>query len=515
MKYTKKLLSLVLVLVLALALAVPGMAATITITNAVEGQHYNAYKIFDVSKSGSNYSYTIDSGEYDEESATYGNPWFATVQAFATEENGMTLTRIAGTTKYTVSVTDTFTAGIEGKAGALAAALNDAFLLMSDEVKPDPDGSVQAKGPEESTEVTEDGVEAIISDLTPGYYFVDSSLGALCVLNTTTDNVDITEKNDKPTIDKTADTGSHDVSKNIGDTVTYTITLTIGGALGTEYTVHDTMTDGLDFKSNTVKVTTGAAGTGTPVDTKNYTPDYEPEDGHTFDIVFNTDYTDTLAAGSKIYIQYEAVINENADTGKVNPETNKAILDYGESSDQTEEPTKLYTYAFDVIKTTEDGTLLGNDSDDYAVFNLYKKGSNDKIKLYYDETDGYYRPAVSEDEKKAMTTDLNAYNGQLKIYGLARGEYELQEYSAPKGYNVFESRITVDLTDDNRLWTDTNKNNKYDADEGGYQVINKTGAVLPGTGGMGTTIFYTLGGVLVVGAAILLVTKKRVHDVEG
>ena len=95
MKYTKKLLSLVLVLVLALAMAIPGMAATINISNAVKGQTYNAYKIFDVTKSGDSYAYTMSTG----------NEWFGDVQAYATPDHKLTLTQTSSdSTKYNVAV---------------------------------------------------------------------------------------------------------------------------------------------------------------------------------------------------------------------------------------------------------------------------------------------------------------------------------------------------------------------------------------------------------------------------
>ena len=99
----------------------------------------------------------------------------------------------------------------------------------------------------------------------------------------------------------------------------------------------------------------------------------------------------------------------------------------------------------------------------------------------------------------------------MTISGLANGTYWLEETAAPAGYNMLESRQSITIEGANKNATVTE--GVYT--EGGVQVINEAGTVLPSTGGMGTTIFYTLGGVLVVGAAILLVTKKRVHDVEG
>ena len=518
MKYTKKLLSLVLVLVLALALAVPTFAATITITNGVEGQTYNAYKIFDVTKSGQSYAYSIDSKLYNEDGDVTGdNPWFATVQTFATADNGMTLTPVVSSTKYNVSFTDTYT---EAKAATLAQALNNAFLAMNP--KPTADGSAKATG----NAVTENGVSTTITVGEAGYYFVDSSLGALCILNTAADAVDVTEKNEKPSIDKTLveDDGSkpeHNKTANIGDTVYYQITVTAGGAADTTYTVHDTMSAGLTLNRNFNITVNGEA-----VNAENYDIVYAGDkdeddqliitDGCTFEIEFHEDYTNTLAQGTQIVVKYSAVVNAGAQIG-VDKNTNKAILDYGDSSDTSEEKSVIVIRAFDVVKTTSDGALLGDEEIGYAEFKLYDAQTNgNEIKLIYDSTAGYYRPAANDGEKVSYVNVLTATDGHLKVYGLAAGKYYLEETNAPKGYNVLENRKEVDLTNaDCCLTEDALEDNTWTSGEGGIQVINQAGGLLPGTGGMGTTIFYTLGGVLVVGAAILLVTKKRVHDVEG
>lgn len=518
-KNLSKLFALALALIMAMALAVPSFAATITITNGVEGQTYNAYKIFDVTKSSDSYAYSIDSKLYNEKGDMTGdNPWFATVQTFASNpENGMTLDPIVSSTKYNVSFNEKYTGGegTDTKAAALAQALNNAFLGMDS--KPKADGTATATG----SNVTEDGVATTITVDEAGYYFVDSSLGALCILNTATDTVNVTEKNEKPSIDKVIvdDNNDHDTTVNIGDTVNYQITVTAGGAADTAYIVHDTMSAGLTLNKN-IAITVN----DTPVNSDYYTIVYAGDkgvddkpiikDGCTFEIKFNVDYTNTLDNGTKILVKYSAVVNENAEVG-VDKNTNKAILEYGDSSDTSEDPSVVAIRTFDVVKTTSDGTLLGNEEIGYAKFKLYDaQTSGNEIKLIYDESKGYYRPAVNEGEKKDYVDKLVATDGHLTVYGLAAGKYYLEETDAPKGYNVLESRQEVDLTNtDNTLVENALDDSKW-TNEGGIQVINESGAILPGTGGMGTTIFYTLGGLLAVGAAVLLVTKKRVHDAE-
>lgn len=488
MKHAKKLFSLALALIMALALAVPAMAATIKVDNAVDGQTYSAYKIFDVTKStdGKNYNYYIDSG----------SKWFTTVQTFATEENGLTLEQVGSTTRYNVVVGAAFDTD---KAAELAIALNKAFKEM--ESKPTPDGT--ATGVSGKAEIT-------VADA--GYYFVDSSLGALCALLDTDDSTILVEKNDKPEIDKTVadgDEDGHGKDVSIGDVVNFTITVTAGGAADTSYIVHDSMTDGLTFNNDVVvKVgeTTLTNGDQYILTAPATHESYGGQENvtHTFDIEFPLSYTSTLAQDTEIVITYSATVNKNANTGDVDPETNKAILDYGDSSDTTEEPTEIRTYEFDVVKTDDKNAVISTG----AEFKLYDAltGGNE-IELIWDAELNAYRPVMDEE---TAADSLTLTNGTFKVVGLADGKYYLEETVAPDGYNLLTARQEVDLTKGNVVLAENAlADNTWNEGDGGIQVVNKSGAQLPGTGGMGTTIFYVVGGVLMAGAAVLLVTKKK------
>lgn len=498
MKYTKKLLSLVLVLVLALALAVPGMAAKITVTNPAVGQTYTAYKIFDVTKAAganedSGYAYTINSNS---------NKWWSDILLYM--GGGETpVTADPGTGIYTgenITLTPTTTANVYNVSGEdLDAADFAAFLSQHTEGKDVAATNTGKQAMEDGKPaVNEDGTkkgEALELSVTdPGYYFVDSTMGALCVLNTAADEIDITEKNDEPTIDKTV-TNTGDKQPSIGDTVNYKIVVTAGGKAETTYVVHDTMSSGLtlDPDSFVIKVN------DLDVVESNYTINTDPADECTFDITFNETYTASLDQGTQIVITYSATLNEDAVVG-VDGNTNEASLKYGNSSTTTEKTTN-YVYKFDLVKTDESKNVITG-----AKFELYgsEKGS-DKIEVIYDDELQAYRPTVEGEIAEKIEA------GNVTIAGLGNGTYWLEETDAPAGYNILDKRqsITINSADN----TASVLENIYQS--GGVQVVNQSGGLLPETGGMGTTIFYTLGGVLVVGAAILLVTKKRVHDVEG
>ena len=226
MKTAKKFASLLLVMVMVFAMATTAFAAedkgTIIVDNPVADQTYTAYKIFDVTYSGSNYSYTIKTT----------SEWYSTVQTYAgTEGNGLTLTGVAGDkTTFVVSTTDAFSA--PAFANALKAAMSG----------------------KTGTTLTADGTTVKATNLDLGYYFVTSTNGALCNLTTTDPTVTIHDKNDIP-FNKVDDKESVDV----GEIVTYTITGKVPDYTGfTTYTylITDTMSEGLTFQKN-VNVTVG------------------------------------------------------------------------------------------------------------------------------------------------------------------------------------------------------------------------------------------------------------------
>ena len=471
MKHVKKLASLVLALVMVCALATTAFAAgetgSITVDNPVAGQTYTAYKIFDVTYNSdkSAYSYTIDSG----------NEWFHTVQNFATEAHGLTLTQVNGSTTYNVSTTADFSAPKFADAlKADVAGKTDGIVLTAQA-----DGTVSATG------------------LDLGYYFVTSTSGALCNLTTTDPDATIHDKNDVP-FEKEGDKGSAD----IGETVNYTITGKVPDYTGFEtytYEITDTMSEGLTFNKD-VEVTIG----GTDV-TSACIVTYDVEgNANKFTVSIPVkNYT----IGAEIKVTYSAVVNEKA---IANIENNQAELKYSNnptnstSTATTPSDTKVYSSKI-VIDKYEDGSadkkLAG------AKFVLYKEVTTDEgaeavtTKLYYKWNDTAKKVEWVKNKADATvkTTDSK---GAASFDGIANGTYYLEEIEAPAGYNQLKEpvQVTVNGGDTEAELTVT------------QPVANSTGTELPSTGGMGTTLFYTLGAILVLGAGVLLVTKKRMSE---
>ena len=478
MKCTRKLASLLLALVMVFALATTAFATeagtttttgTITVANPVANQEYKAYKIFDVvyDAAKEHYSYTIDST----------SEWFNTVSAYATGAHGLTLTQVNGGDTYVVTTGNGFSAP------DFAVALKAAVDGMT---------GLQLSG---------DANSVSVSNLDLGYYFVASSTGALCNLTTTNPTVTIHDKNDMPFEKKVnnADVANVDVGKD----VTFTITGKVPAYTGfTSYTykVADTMSDGLTFKKD-VKVTVG----GTDVTTA-CTVTYDAnENANSFTVtipVKDKEYT----IGAKIEVTYSAVVNKDA---VAQIETNRATLTY--SNDPTTDTTKesepviVKVYSSKIVIDKVEKVAEGTDAKklEGAEFVLYKEvPAGEKTTNFYYKWNDTDKKVEWVEDRAAATVAITDNYGAASFDGLANGTYYLVETKAPAGYNRLEKPYEVEVKGGTTV-ADLSVTAK---------VENQAGTLLPSTGGMGTTVFYVLGAVLVLGAVVLLVTKKRMSD---
>lgn len=465
-KTFKKLFAALLAAALVLAMAVPAFAETnatkgsITIDGTVSGETYTIYRMFKLDSynaESKTYSYTVESAwenffktgaGKDYIDLTNGHPTWNAAKSQDSDKAEFAKLALKWATENKVS----------------AAAESQ----------------------------TSTGSDVIFPNLDLGYYLVDSSLGALCGLNTTNPNATIKEKNEKPEIKKEVQTSTGDWGdKNnakIGDTVEYKVEITVADGAQT-YTVTDTMSTGLTFNSGSLKVTAN------DVVTTDYT--LTPTTNG-FTLVLPETYVSTLTKGTTIMVTYNATLNKDAVIdGDGN--TNEVKLGYG--NHQNTVPSKVTTksYQFDLVKV--DGTT--NKLLDGAEFEL----ADGETKLsFVKDANGNYRVATTGE--KGTTTTITVKNGKVNIYGLAGKTYTLTETKAPDGYNKLVTPEIINLTDGSKASATIESETYVD---GGVVVKNNAGTVLPSTGGMGTTLFYVIGGGLMVAAVVLLVTKKRME----
>ena len=468
-KTFKKLFAALLAAALVLAMAVPAFAETnatkgsIKIDHTVSGETYTIYRMFKLD------SYNAESNTY---SYTVESAW----ENFFKTGAGRNYITLDGQNH------PTWTAADENDSTTVAAFAKAALDWA------------KVKGITGTAE-TATGNTVTFSNLDLGYYLVDSSLGALCGLNTTNPDVTITEKNEKPTIEKEVKNGDAWGTTNdakIGDTVEFKITIHVEAG-AQKYKVTDTMEKGLSFNSGSIKIDDAA------LDNNNATLTLKQKEG---DPTFTLTFADSYVAGKvgeTIVVTYTATLNENA---VVAGNKNSATLHYSNQHTVNKETT-TYTHEFDLVKV--DGTT--NKLLDGAEFKLYTaKDGGEPIKFV--AVEGGYRVA-NGDETGAV--DTIKVNGKVHISGLDKVNYWLDETHAPAGYNKLTERQEVKLSEGSQNATLETGAITWAEGNGGVVVKNNAGTVLPSTGGMGTTLFYVIGGGLMVAAVVLLVTKKRME----
>ena len=555
-------------------------AYIITIDNAVYGETYTAYKIFDVTYANANSEYTAPTAATDIPGAadnthqytayaytiSQTSDWWSVVTTEGTTSkvpatvelgttftaNGLKYTKTATANEWSVEATDSF------DAAAFAVLLNNNKTGKTSAAS----GTGDAKTNKFPTDAaTDDDVAywtgALALDAgSAGYFFVDTTTGSLCSLDTTEPTAIIREKNSIPTQDKSVSdsaTGTYgdSTTANIGDTVYFKIDVTDGTGTDTTLTVHDTMCNGLTLNADsfTIQANTGAESALETVAAANYTITTTGlADGCTFEIEFKADYVKSLDTGKVITIKYTAKVNENAEIAETgNPNTSKVKY----SNQWTPEDTaKVYTYAGAIYKV--DGTKTSGTAPELAGAKFAvtietpaageTPASSTPVKFTRVQAGSDTTPAIYKYNPSATGTDANIIetpaSGAVVFIGFKNATVlTLTETVAPTGFNKLSAAQTVTINAQSAATADksatttggatatfvaTTFNTETGAvavsgDDGEYQINansiviieNKTGAELPSTGGIGTTIFYVVGSILVVAAGVLLITKKR------
>lgn len=354
-------------------------------------------------------------------------------------------------------------------------------------------GIAAAKDPIKATSTT-----VVFDKLNLGYYVVDSSLGSVCSIDTTDNETTIKEKNSVPTVDKKVEengTFGKTNDANIGDVVNFKSTITVGSG-SQDYVLRDTMSEGLTFDESSVKVTAKKKD-GTAVETKDlYTINEKKKESDTFTVEFSNELTESVGLDGTIVVTYSATLNEKAVIAG-NGNANNTSLDYGNNHNTTSTPTTTYTYRFDLVKTKKSNEVLEG-----AEFDLYDSKNNQVKVVFVKKENGVNVYRVTRD---AQVTSVKIEAGIARIEGLDSDTYTLKETKIPAGYNKLGENPTITLNKANN--DATIETNLYK--EGGLQVINYTGSELPSTGGMGTTMFITIGSLMVMAFGTLLITKLR------
>ena len=546
----KKLLGLLLAAVMVLAMGVPTFAAsgsyTLTISGASDGHTYESYQIF--------------AGDLSENEQTLSNvKWGDGVNGEAL------LAALKGTEEEPTAYQTCMTA-------ADVAKVLESYENNSSEMKAFADIAGQHLTKTTSgtaSAYNEDSKSYTISGLAAGYYLVKDKDDSVPGTDAYTDfilkvvqNTTVTPKSDVPTVEKKVQeddkynqdggygNGYNDVADwNIGDAVPFKLIGTLPTNFADydtyQYIFHDTLSAGLSLNQDTIHVymASDKAGTKDKKELHGYTvnvPGTEEENQCSFEVAF-ADLTNSETVGEEvtankyIIVEYTATLNKDAEIGLPgNP--NRVYLEFsnnpnsggeGDTGKTPEDKVIVFTYELDATKVEGgDGENAGKKLKD-AEFKLYD--ANGKYVIVDDEG----KVTGWADNEEGGSTLKSGEDGLFKVIGLDDGTYYLKETKAPDGYNMITDPIKIEIkatTVNDQEWTamegpsdaltaleikvtvgSTTTSGTGDTESGivATDIENNKGAELPETGGMGTTIFYVLGAILVLGAGGLLIARRR------
>lgn len=482
------MLTVTLALTMGIATAATVFAAddgTITVTETHKGQKYELYQLFDA---------TTVAGRT------------------ADQEDGISYKLMSGKTDFKATVDGSEVDGAQWfklDEGGNVVIKDDAAKALITDRNADFAAWAKAYGAKNSNVITaaSDGAEVKWTDLAEGYYFITTTTGSLVTIDSIKPNAEVEDKNPGTDLDKkitgasSLDEAGKKAIAQVGKDVDYESRIPIkDGAYNYKFT--DTMTKGLTLKADTVKVyvvESGAdvaegatdvnAACGT-VTAANQTDDTKAD----ITVVFDDAW---LKAnwGKDIVIQYTATVNKDAIVAVAgNPNT--ARIEYGNVDNPlTDEKTAdVYSAKVTIKKVDGDGKALEG-----AGFKL--KNSEGK---WYKNTDGIVSWVATEAEgTEVFPVKGDGDDAVASFDGVPDGTYTIVETTVPDGYNkAADQEVTIKPASTSNMTTELDVE---------AEVENKSGAVLPSTGGIGTVIFYVLGSVLVLGAVIALVTRRKMN----
>lgn len=510
----KKFLSAIIAIVMTLSLTITAFAAdttySVTIENNVDGHTYEAYQIF----KGDLHDKVLSN-------IVWGS----------------------GQSDHTV--------GSDAKAAAAALNETDENTTAQQNVEKLAQ-ELHLTTPAGSTSTLTAEGTYVISGLEPGYYLIkdkDNSLNGKDEAYTKfivkiVGNATATPKSSKPTVDKQVldeiadkDTMSEDgwgetADHAINEVFQYKLIANIPNEKNIEaykkykLVFHDTMTEGITFDSIESVTVTAADGTSTIIEKKDDTnvngyvcTATAGEAGASWTLTVE----DLLKVinnirGAKVEVIYNAHLNRNAQVGSTGNNENKVYLEYsnnpnvngeGDTGNTPEDIVWVFTLTMDNTKIDGDtkAPLAG------AGFRLYDAATKTEIPLIYDEKKSAYRPVADGESGQEMFSADGT--GKFDIIGVDAGSYILKETTVPGGYNKcddIEVRLEAvhsDSPTDPTAASCTITKYQNDKATNTFTIENNKGAELPETGGMGTVIFYVVGGILVAGAVIVIITRRR------
>ena len=497
MKKMKKFFAMLITMIMVLGMTLASFAATtetdgkITISNATRGIEYKAYKIFDADANGTAITYTATSAQKTTIEAIDDNPF-----------------------TFVADSTGNFTVSTDKEAGTVTEWLKKNYA----EIAVDTSGTAGTYDEATGNYTIEVG--------TYGYYYVKTATGAAVTINSAYPTVTVEDKNsydpgphdEDGTVKKITKVAGQTVDAantadaKIGDEIEFTLTFDAvnyekGNAV-TYYEFTDTPT-GIDLANAAVSVKVG----NDDVAANKYTYTKNADGSVTIKLDWAeavkdsdgniTGYNQYYAVDAETYKAVVTIVLKgtvNADAATANPTNSVKVASNNGDIYKPETPDDtLKTYHFILKKVNENNQPLTGAK--FALTDAQGAAVNIVLVSAAAGTDteaakdAYYRLATASDEGATNIIDLSEV-ASIEVSGLAKGNYKLNETQVPSGYNkAAEAEVTVETDVDTTAVEKT--------------IQNLRGTTLPSTGGMGTTLFYVIGAILMAGAGVVLVSKRR------
>lgn len=499
MKLMKRILAIVctFVMIISMATGVNAVETTtaatsekgsITLENAVEGDEYKIYKILSLESYVKNtaYSYTKPGGVWDNFIDSNMDKFFVSNNEGYIDLKSKEDSEVRKLAIYAIGY-------------AHANNVSADQTVIAEQVSRSEEPKVK------------------FTNLDLGYYVVEATSGTACAITTTDPDATIKEKHSNPSVSKKIIGGGTIIkdgaqnSVNLGDVVEFQTTISVKPG-AKNYILHDKMDIGLTFSHvhdvnlYLPKETDSKKQNPSIALDEYYTINRANDDGCTFELSFTpkfySEYKEAIDNKSltEIKVDYLATVDNSAPINTAM--NNKTHLTYGDRNTATDESeTKTYTYGIPVYKFTGTNTPLAG-----AKFILSEKenpSDSDAIKFTATGENYYYADQLSA----TATITLESHNsGYIYIKGLEAGAYYLKETEAPKGYNKITSPIKIVVeageNGDPKITVGTDVVDTV-------KVQNNTGSLLPSTGGMGTTLIYVVGSILVLASGMVLFSKRK------
>lgn len=523
MKHMKKLVTLLLALIMALALVIPAAAATV---ENKTGHAYEAYQIFKGTQSSDSYVLAdvewgsdIDSTQFLKALKTDGRLVDnANKQIFANCATAADVAEVLKTEADNSKV---------AKAVANLAAKHRKTTFTASIAK-------DAKNVELPA-----GYYLLVDVTTPGE---GDAMNSALLQVTNKGNIVLDKKYDVPQVNKsvkdTDDQWGEAADWCIGSNVPFQLIGTLPSNYADyetyKYVFHDTLSSALKYNGD-VTVYFRSGDKDTQIASSNFTvdpPSAATAGGGTLTITFNDLKKVSgvnITSGGQIVVKYTAKLLNTAVIGQPG-NSNEVYLEYSSNpnfsgtgtpptSETPIDTVLVFTYELDVNKVDGAETTKKLKDAEFKLQNADGKWAT------VDNTNKVTGWVDTQDKGSILKTDAN---GLAKIIGLDAGNYKLHETKAPAGYNKLKDPIDITITAELdkgentpalkalTIKVGTGAAEKGDVAKGlvSTTVTNNSGATLPETGGVGTTLFYIIGGVLMVGAAVLLVTRKRMNNTK-